>query len=200
VDLEDVFVHPAALVETDDVGAGTRVWAFAHVLAGARIGRDCNVGGHCFVEGGARVGNGVTLKNGAMVWEGVTLEDGVFVGPGVVFTNDLRPRSPRHAPAAGRYGDGGWLARTNVGRGATIGAGAVILPGIDVGAYAMVAAGAVVTRSVPPHGLVMGNPARLTGWACVCGSGLPEHGDRPVCGDCGRTYAVTGPEELSAIG
>ena len=198
--LDDVYVHPAALVESDDVGPGTRVWAFAHVLEGARIGRDCNVGGHCFVEGGAWVGDGVTLKNGSMVWEGVTLEDGVFVGPGVVFTNDLRPRSPRHAPAAGRYGDTSWLARTNVGRGATIGARAVILPGIDVGAYAMVAAGAVVTRSVPPHGIVMGNPARLAGWACVCGARLPAYGDRPVCKDCGRAYAVTGPEELSAIG
>jgi acetyltransferase-like isoleucine patch superfamily enzyme len=197
---DDVYVHPAALVESDEVGPGTRVWAFAHVLAGARIGRDCNVGGHCFVEGGATVGDGVTLKNGAMVWEGVTLEDGVFVGPGAVFTNDLRPRSPRHPPAAGRYGDAGWLARTNVGRGATIGARAVILPGIDVGAYAMVAAGAVVTRSVPPHGIVMGNPARLAGWACVCGARLPGSGDRPVCRDCGRAYAAAGPEELTAIG
>ena len=123
----DIVVHPAALVETDDIGVGTRIWAFAHILAGASIGRDCNIGDHCFIEGGARVGHGVTVKNGAMIWEGVTLEDGVFVGPGVVFTNDLRPRSPRGVETATRYEDTGWLATTVVRRGASIGARAVIL-------------------------------------------------------------------------
>jgi UDP-2-acetamido-3-amino-2,3-dideoxy-glucuronate N-acetyltransferase len=181
---KEVFAHPTAIVESDDVGAGTRIWAYAHVLPGASIGRDCNVGDHCFVEGGASVGDAVTLKNGTAVWEGVTLEDGVFVGPGAVFTNDLRPRSPRYEDAAARYADDGWLQTTTVRRGATIGAGAVILPGIEVGAYAMVAAGAVVTRDVPSHALVVGSPARAAGWVCACGARLHDPG--APCPECGR--------------
>ena len=187
----DVFIHPTALVESDDIGAGTRVWAYTHVLPGASIGRDCNLGDHCFVEGGARLGDAVTLKNGTMVWEGVTLEDGVFVGPGAIFTNDLRPRSPRGDAGGDRYQDAGWLARTRVCRGATIGAGAVILPGLEVGAYAMVAAGAVVTHDVPPHALAVGSPARRVGWVCACGARLGEDVGDSVCEDCGRTLTMT---------
>jgi acetyltransferase-like isoleucine patch superfamily enzyme len=173
------------------VGPGTRIWAFAHILAGASIGRDCNIGDHCFVEGGARLGDAVTLKNGTMVWEGVTLEDEVFVGPGAIFTNDRRPRSPRGQASGSRYDGSGWLATTRVCRGATIGAGAVILPGLEVGAHAMVAPGAVVTRGVPAHALAMGSPARVAGWVCACGARLDEReGDR-ACAECGRPFTMT---------
>lgn len=187
----DVFAHPTALVESDDVGPGTRIWAYAHVLPGATIGRNCNIGDHCFVEGGARVGDAVTLKNGTMVWEGVTLESGVFVGPGAIFTNDLRPRSPRGESSGSRYEDSGWLATTTVRRGASIGAGAVILPGLEIGAHAMVAAGAVVTRDVPANALVLGSPARVAGWVCACGARLDEQEGEGNCNDCSRPFTMT---------
>jgi UDP-2-acetamido-3-amino-2,3-dideoxy-glucuronate N-acetyltransferase len=146
---DDIFVHPLALCESKDVGSGTRVWAFAHVMQGAIIGKDCNIGEGVFVEAGAVVGNRVTLKNHVLVWDGVTIRDDVFVGPGAVFTNDKYPRSK--SP---------WTELcTTVHRGASIGAGAVILPGITIGHGAMIGAGAVVTKSVAPNTTVIGNPA-----------------------------------------
>jgi UDP-2-acetamido-3-amino-2,3-dideoxy-glucuronate N-acetyltransferase len=154
------FVHPDGRVETTEIGPGTRIWAFAHVLAGARIGADCNICDHTFIEGGAVIGDRVTVKCGVQLWDGVELEDDVFVGPNATFTNDPFPRSRRH-PAA--------YARTRVRKGASIGASATILPGITIGSYAMVGAGAVVTRDVPPRAIVTGNPARVTGY--VDGSG-----------------------------
>jgi acetyltransferase-like isoleucine patch superfamily enzyme len=189
-----VYVHPAALVESDAVGSGSRVWAFAHVMHGAVVGRRCNVGGHCFVEAGAVLGDDVTVKNGTSVWDGVTLGDGVFVGPAVVFTNDRRPRSRRLAAAAARYADGGWLVPTRVDRGASLGAGAVILAGVTIGAYALVGAGAVVTRDVPAHAVVVGNPARQAGWVCSCGA--PLAGDELIagCSACGAPGAHAAEE------
>ena len=175
-----MFVHPLALCETDDVGRGTRIWAFAHVLAGARIGAGCNVGEHAYVEGGAVVGDGVTVKNGVLLWSGVTVEDGVFLGPGAVFTNDASPRAPYPK------GRAGWRA-TLVRRGATVGANATVLSGLTIGRWAMVGAGAVVTGDVPDHALVVGNPARQAGWACECGLTLP---DGLACA-CGRAYRLT---------
>ncbi|MEK6677557.1 MAG: acyltransferase [Planctomycetota bacterium] len=179
------FVHPTALCESDSVGDGTRIWAFAHVLQGAVVGKNCNIGDHAFVEGGATLGNGVILKNGVMVWDGVSIEDYVFVGPGVVFTNDRYPRS-RHLPeAAERMRNAeSWLIRTTVQTGASIGAGAVILCGITIGRYAMIAAGALVTRDVPDHTLVKGHPASLAGYVCRCGfSQYPLNS----CQSCGWT-------------
>src|SRR5215212_6427425 len=142
--MKNVKIHPTALVETEEVGEGTSIWAFAHVMEGARIGKNCNIGDHCFVESGAVVGNDATLKNGNMLFEGVTIQDGVFVGPHVFFTNDLYPRSARLPQARLRYSDKMWLLPTLVRQGASLGAGAVLLPGITVGEYAMVGAGAVV--------------------------------------------------------
>lgn len=156
------FFHPTALVESDSIGAGTRIWAFAHVLPGAVVGRDCQICDHVFIEDGARVGDGVTIKNGVMVWKGVNLGDSVFVGPGVVFTNDPRPRSPR-GPAGCVREENDRLVETRVEKGASIGANATILPGVRLGEYCMVAAGSVVTRDVPPFALVAGNPARIVG-------------------------------------
>lgn len=151
-----VFVHPLGLCEGADVGAGTRIWAFAHVLAGARLGRDCNICDHVFIENDVIVGDRVTIKSGVQLWDGLRLEDDVFVGPNATFTNDRFPRSKRR-PAA--------FVRTTVRRGATIGANATILPGVTVGAMAMVGAGTVVTHDVPPHAIVMGNPGRIVGYA-----------------------------------
>ena len=146
------FSHPQALVETDRVGAGTRVWAFAHVLPGAVIGRDCNICDHVFIENDVVVGDRVTVKCGVQLWDGVTLEDDVFVGPNATFTNDAFPRSRQYPER---------FARTTVRAGASIGANATLLPGIEIGRGAMVGAGAVVTHDVPPGVVVTGNPARI---------------------------------------
>lgn len=196
--MEDVFVHPTALVELDQegqaspIGPGTRIWAFAHIMAGAVIGADCNIGDHCYVEYGTSLGDGVTVKNGVMIWEGVTLEDGVFVGPHACFTNDLYPRSARLPQAAFRYQPRNrsktWLVQTRVKRGATLGANCVILAGVVVGEYAMVGAGAVVTRDVAPYALVTGNPASRAAWVCQCGQPLQLAGGRGACVLCGLSY------------
>jgi acetyltransferase-like isoleucine patch superfamily enzyme len=174
-----VFKHPLALAESRTIGPGTRIWAWAHVMEGARVGADCNIGEHCFIEKGAVLGDRVTVKNGVAVWEGVTVEDDVFIGPNAVLTNDLRPRSKVYHTA---------VTRTRLKRGASIGANATLLCGITVGEYAMVGAGAVVTRDVPAHGLVVGNPARLTGRVCRCGEKLRARARAASCTSCGREY------------
>lgn len=151
-----VFIHPQALCESSTVGEGTRVWAFAHILPGAVIGDDCNVCDGVFVENDVVVGDRVTLKCGTQLWDGLRLEDDVFVGPNATFTNDPFPRSRMNDVR---------LLNTTVRRGASIGANATILPGIEIGEYAMVGAGAVVTRDVPAGAVVVGNPARVVGRA-----------------------------------
>ena len=180
----DVFVHPQALCESDEVGAGTRVWAFAHVLEGAVLGSDCNICDHAYVEYGVHVGDRVTIKNGVQLFEGVRVEDDVFLGPGCVFTNDFSPRA-----TVKKTGD--QLRSTLVREGATVGANATIVCGIVVGRSAFVAAGAVVTRNVPAFALVAGNPARRMRWVCECGERLD---DALICG-CSRKYRLISPEE-----
>lgn len=176
---DGVFVHPQGLCESADVGAGTRVWAWAHVLEGAVVGAGCNICDHAFVEGGARLGDRVTVKNGVLVFDGVTVEDEVFLGPHVVFTNDLTPRAHvRKAPEE--------YVPTRVSHGASIGANATVVCGTTIGAHALVGAGAVVTGDVAPHALVVGNPARRVGWVCTCGHRLD---DGLVCAACGLRYA-----------
>lgn len=190
--MKNGYIHPTALAESREIGAGTRVWAFTHILPGARVGQDCNIGDHCFIETGAVVGNNVTLKNGNMVWEGVRLADGVFVGPNVFFTNDLHPRSPRLPQARQRYSEKrNWLVPTTIERGAALGAGAIILAGVNVGEYATVGAGAVVTKPVPAHALVVGNPARQVGWVCRCGKSLQFRRKQAACTDCGSRFKLT---------
>jgi len=164
------FVHPTALVESENIGEGTRVWAYAHVLPEVFIGTNCNLGDHSFVETGARIGNNVTVKNNVSIWEGVTVEDDCFLGPSVVFTNDRFPRSPRMPDAASRYETrAGWLEETVVEQGCSIGANSIICPGIRLGKYSMIAAGSIVSHDVPPHALMMGVPARRVGTVCRCG-------------------------------
>lgn len=149
------YIHPAALCETDTIGEGTRIWAFAHLLPGSRVGRNCNICDGVFIEGGVVIGDRVTVKCGVQLWDGVTLGDDVFVGPNATFTNDLFPRSRQH-PAE--------YVKTVVENGASIGANATILAGVRIGRGAMIGAGAVVTRSVPPNAIITGNPGRIKGY------------------------------------
>ncbi len=146
------YIHPLSDVQSDAIGSGTRIWQFCVVLPEAAIGSDCNICSHCFVEGGAVIGDRVTVKCGVQIWDGVTLEDDVFVGANVTFTNDRHPRSGNHNFI---------LEKTTVKRGASIGAGAVILPGVTIGENAVVGAGAVVTKDVPDDATVVGNPTRI---------------------------------------
>lgn len=146
-----VFIHRLADVQSPVIGDGTRVWQFVVVLPGAKIGRDCNICSHVLIENDVVLGDRVTVKSGVQLWDGLVIEDDVFIGPNVTFSNDKYPRSKMYPES---------FARTVVRRGASIGAGAVILPGVEIGTGAMVGAGSVVTRSVPPTCTVVGNPAR----------------------------------------
>ncbi|MDR7333930.1 WxcM-like domain-containing protein [Roseateles asaccharophilus] len=154
-DAQPPFIHSHALVESPHIGAGSRIWAFAHVLPGARIGRDANICDHVFIENEVQVGDRVTVKCGVQLWDGVQVDDDVFIGPNVTFSNDPFPRSKQRPEAP---------LRTWVRKGASIGANATIRPGLTIGAGAMVQDGAVVTRDVPPNAIVTGNPAHVIGY------------------------------------
>src|SRR5262249_44939598 len=177
--MANYFKHDTAIVESDKIGEGTRIWAYAHILKGAVVGDNCNICDHCFVESGAIIGNDVTIKNGVSVWDKVKIEDGVFLGPNAALTNDLWPRS--------RKPD--WqIVETVIERGATIGANATIVCGVRIGSYAMIGAGSVVTRNVPGFALCYGNPARVRGWVCACTDKLEFRVNETECGKCGRRY------------
>lgn len=154
------FVHPQGICESKDVGEGSTIWAFSHVLPGASIGRNVNINDHVFIENDVVIGDRVTVKSGVQLWDGAELQDDVFIGPNVTFTNDLFPRSKQRPER---------FARTVIEAGASVGGGAVLLPGVRIGRKAMVGAGAVVTRSVPPFAIVAGNPARITGYTNSAG-------------------------------
>jgi Acetyltransferase (isoleucine patch superfamily) len=176
-------------VGSDSIGAGTRVWAFCNLLPGSTIGHECQICDHVFIEGGAILGDNVTIKCGVSIWNGIVIDDGVFVGPAVTFTNDPRPRSGRHIAM---------YPTTRIQHHASLGGGSVILSGLTIGAYALVGAGAVVTRDVAGFALVVGNPARQRGWVCICAAAL--RGD--TCGACGRSYEMSdrGPRLVSGSG
>ena len=177
-------VHPTAIVdEGAQIGEGTRVWHFVHVSPGARIGARCSLGQNVFVARNVPIGNGVKIQNNVSIYEGVEIEDEVFLGPSCVFTNVNNPRS--FIERKNEY------RRTRVGRGASIGANATIVCGHDVGEYAFIGAGAVVTKNVAPYALLVGNPARRIGWMCRCGIRLPE-GVTPKCEACGDSYVIDG--------
>jgi acetyltransferase-like isoleucine patch superfamily enzyme len=168
------FIHEKAVCDTPHVGAGTRIWGFTHVLQEARIGRDCNVCEQVFIENRVVIGDSCTVKSGVSIWDGVTLEDGVFVGPNATFTNDMRPRAFLKRGTAG-------FKDTLIKRGASLGANCTIVCGVRVGEFAFVGAGAVVTKNVPPHALVVGNPARVVGKVCYCGDSLDS---KDYCSSC----------------
>ncbi len=164
--VESAFIHPAAIVEPGaSLGANTRVWAFAHILPGARIGVDCNICDGVFVENDVIIGDRVTIKCGVQLWDGLRIEDDVFIGSNATFTNDTFPRSKQYPKE---------FARTLIQKGASIGANATILPGLTIGRYAMVGAGAVVTRNVPPYAIVKGNPARISGYVTAARTAMLE--------------------------
>ena len=178
----DYYLHPNGLCESTMVGARTRIWAFTHVLPGAVIGEDCNINDGVFIENDVRVGDRVTIKCGVQLWDGVTLEDDVFIGPNATFTNDRFPRSKRPPEQ---------FARTIIRQGASLGGNSTILPGLTVGRYAMVGAGAVVTRDVPEYAIVMGNPARVVGYTDT----VSQAADAPVVAATGSA-AQTGAGRL----
>jgi UDP-2-acetamido-3-amino-2,3-dideoxy-glucuronate N-acetyltransferase len=160
---DDPMLHPKAIVEEGAVlGTGTRVWAFAHILKGAVVGSDCNICDHTFIEGGVRLGDRVTIKSGVHLWDGLIAEDDVFIGPSAAFANDRWPRS-KQRPSE--------FAKVLLRSGASLGANCTILP-VSVGRWAMIGAGSVVTRDVPDHALVIGNPGRIAGWVCRCAKKL----------------------------
>jgi UDP-2-acetamido-3-amino-2,3-dideoxy-glucuronate N-acetyltransferase len=177
-----VFVHPSAVVDDDvELGEDTHIWHFVHVSSGARIGARCSLGQNVFIGRGVRVGNGVRIQNNVSLYEGVEVEDAVFLGPSAVFTNVRNPRA--FVPRKHAY------EVTRVRRGASVGANATIVCGVELGAYCFVAAGAVVTRDVLPHALVLGTPARRAGWVCRCGERLQGEGDS-ACQVCGTRYTL----------
>ena len=177
----DYFVHESSYVdEGAQVGAGTKIWHFSHVMSGAVIGEKCVIGQNVLVAGRARLGRNVKVQNNVSIYDEVTLEDDVFCGPSTVFTNVINPRS--HIVRKSEY------RRTLVKRGATIGANATILCGLTIGEYAFVGAGAVVTKDVPAYGLVLGNPAHLHGHMCRCAVRLQFEGERARCEACGAVY------------
>ena len=184
-----VTVHAHALVdEGATIGAGTRIWAFAHILSGANIGEDCNICDHTFIENKVILGDRVTVKCGVYLWDGVVVEDGVFIGPNATFTNDVRPRSRKHPES---------YPETRLKKGCSIGANATILPGLKIGMASMVGAGSVVTRDVPDYSIVYGNPARIMGWICSCGNNIfAENQQQETC-SCGRRY--TRKDETTVI-
>ncbi|HBU48990.1 MAG TPA: N-acetyltransferase [Myxococcales bacterium] len=182
---DEPFIHETAVVDDGAViGAGSRVWHFCHVDPKAVIGRDCSLGQNVYVANGVVIGNNCKIQNNVSLYTGVILEDDVFCGPSMVFTNVINPRS--HVNRRNEY------AQTRVGRGASIGANATVVCGHDIGPYAFVAAGAVVTKPVPAYALVMGTPARVSGWMCACGERLDRGSLGAVtCATCKARYMVS---------
>lgn len=188
-------VHPSSIIADDVVlGAGTRIWHFCHVMRGARIGAGCVFGQNVHVGPGVQIGDRVKIQNNVSVYSGVVLEDEVFCGPSMVFTNVRNPRAFVERKSE--------FAETRVCRGATIGANATVICGVTIGRYAMVGAGAVVTRDVAPYALVVGTPARRRGWVCRCGEVLGKlaaAGDDASCSRCGSCYRLCNADELEPV-
>lgn len=185
-----VRIHPTADVsDAAVIGEGTSIWHESQVRERAHIGRNCILGKGVYVDFDVHIGDNCKIQNRASVYHGTTLADGVFVGPHVVFTNDKLPRAIN--PDGSRKSDDDWIVGPiNVGRGASIGAGSVVLPGVDIGSFALVGSGSVVTKSVPDHAIVMGNPARISGYACACGAKLASDYHLYTCPSCDRQYVA----------
>lgn len=181
---KEFWAHETAIVDAGArIGAGTRIWHWVHVCAGARIGGKCVLGQNVYIGNRVVIGDNVRIQNNVSVYDDVTLEDDVFCGPSMVFTNVFNPRS--HVPRKDEF------RPTRVRRGASIGANATVVCGHEIGEYAFIGAGAVVTRDVPPHALMVGVPARRAGWMCRCGEPLPRRTGRVQCAQCGDRYRTT---------
>lgn len=186
----DVYIHPSAEVSPEaEIGDGTKIWHYAHVREGAKIGRNCIISKDVYIDHHVRIGNNVKIQNGVSVYHGVTVEDDVILAPNATFTNDLYPRA---------FSEDWEITPTLIKKGASVGANATVVCGVTIGEYCMVAAGAVVTRSVPAYGLIMGNPGRLRGFVCKCGQklGCREPNSEIIDGDkvelvCERCEGVT---------
>jgi len=191
----DVYIHPTAEVSTEaQLGAGTRIWHHAQVREGVHMGSQCIVGKGTYIDFDVDIGNNVKIQNYALLYHGATIEDGVFIGPRVCLTNDKMPRAI--TPDGALKGADDWEVGPIVVRyGASLGAGSVVLPGVTIGRFAMVGAGAVVTRDVPDFGLVVGQPARLVGYVCRCGQRLTQSETAEFwCAACNETYNLEGAE------
>lgn len=171
-------IHKLSDVGSTNIGPDTQIWQYCIILAGARIGSNCNINCHCFVENDVVIGNNVTIKSGVYLWDGIVIEDNVFIGPNVTFTNDIFPRSKVHTHQ---------FEKTYVRLGASVGGGSVILPGVTIGSYSLVGAGSVVTRDIGNNEIWYGNPARKRGYVCACGAKLDEV---LKCHECNRVYVV----------
>ena len=194
--MSDYFSHPSAVIdEGAEIGKGTKVWHFCHLMGDSCIGENCTLGQNVFIASGVKIGDNVKIQNNVSVYTGVSLEDDVFLGPSMVFTNVINPRS--HVERKDQY------QQTLVKRGASIGANATIICGVTLGEYAFVGAGAVVTKDVPAYGLVYGNPANLVGWMCACGeqlevsSAMPS--DQVICASCERAYTLVSAREIKPV-
>jgi UDP-2-acetamido-3-amino-2,3-dideoxy-glucuronate N-acetyltransferase len=187
---KNYFVHESSYIdEPCEIGEGTKIWHFSHVMAGSRIGRRCNIGQNVVISPGVRIGDNVKIQNNVSVYTGVELEDDVFCGPSMVFTNVVNPRS--HVSRKDEF------KKTLVKQGASLGANSTIVCGNQIGRYAFIGAGAVVTRDVPDYALVVGNPARITGWMCPCGIKLElsrhlERDETASCQACGKCFVKEG--------
>lgn len=178
---KSAYIHPNAIVESGNIGKNTRIWAFVHILKGAKIGNNCNVCDHIFIENDVIIGNNVTIKSGVYIWDGLRVEDNVFLGPNVTFTNDVYPRSKAYQKS---------YPRTLIKEGASIGAGSVLIAGITVGCYAMVGAGSVVTKDVRDFELTYGNPASHHGYICKCTRKIDFKNAKNLSCSCGLTYVI----------
>jgi UDP-2-acetamido-3-amino-2,3-dideoxy-glucuronate N-acetyltransferase len=181
--MKSFYAHPKAIVETENIGKNTRVWAFVHILPGAVVGEDCNLCDHTFIENEVVIGNRVTIKCGVQLWDGTTVEDDVFIGPNATFTNDPFPRSKHYLEG---------YKRMIIRKGASIGANATILPGLVIGQSSLVGAGTVVTKNVPPFAIVVGNPAKIIGYVQTSKHTLKEDEDRSVKVDADGMLSVRG--------
>ncbi|MBP1934772.1 acyltransferase [Ammoniphilus resinae] len=175
----EFYKHPQALVESNNIGKDTRIWAFAHILPNAVIGDNCNINDHSFIENDVIIGNNVTVKSGVYIWDGARIADNVFIGPNVTFTNDLNPRSKQYPSK---------FEQIIIEEWASIGANSTIIAGNRIGKYAMIGAGSVVTKDIPAYTLWYGNPAVFRGYVCSCGKKLNE---KLVCITCGKDYLLT---------
>nr|WP_321500631.1 acyltransferase [uncultured Dethiosulfovibrio sp.] len=167
------YIHGLSDVQSKDIGENTYIWQYVVILPGAKIGSNCNINALVFIENDVIIGNNVTVKSGVQIWDGLRIADNVFIGPNVTFSNDLFPRS-KIRPSE--------FVKTNIEDHASVGANATIIAGVTIGAYSLIGAGSVVTKDVPPHGLVYGNPARIQGYVCKCGQRIEKGDTCPSCG------------------